>query len=108
MLDEPTANLDIRHEMEVFELVARQVRDQGLTGVVVTHHVNLAGRFADRIVIMDRGVTVAVGPPTEVMTRDVMERVFEWPMDITEWRGAPQVVPLRLDESEKRRDRDAG
>jgi iron complex transport system ATP-binding protein len=108
VLDEPTANLDIRHEMEVFELVARQVRDAGLTGVIVTHHVNLAARFADRIVILDRGRATAVGTPDVVMTRDVMERVFEWPVEVMTWRGTPQVVPLRRDESSERRNLDAG
>ena len=108
VLDEPTTNLDIRHEMEVFELVVRQVRDAGLTGVIVTHHVNLAARFADRIVVLDRGTATAIGPPAAVLTRNVMERVFEWPVEVMQWRGAPQVMPLRLDESRQRRDTDAG
>jgi iron complex transport system ATP-binding protein len=95
-LDEPTASLDIRHEMELFELM-RQLVDGGLAGLVITHHLNLAARFADRIVLLDRGVVVAEGTPGQVMNRDTLSRVFEWPVAVTTLSdGSPQVVPLRV------------
>lgn len=97
MLDEATASLDVRHEMEVFELIAQLVRD-GLAGVVVTHHVNLAARFVDRIVVMKQGVAEASGPPADVITRDLLERVFGWPVEVESWKGAPQFVALRKSE----------
>ncbi|NIM52074.1 MAG: ATP-binding cassette domain-containing protein [Gemmatimonadales bacterium] len=95
VLDEPTANLDIRHEMEVLELVAELVRDQGLAGVLVTHHVNLAARFVDRIVVMVEGAARAVGRPEEVLQGGVLEEVFRWPVALSPWQGVPQVIPLR-------------
>lgn len=101
VLDEATANLDLRHEMETMRLVTELVRAQGLTGVVVSHHVNLVARFVDRLVVLDRGHVVAAGTPREVLRRDVVERVFAWPVAITEWDGVPQVVPLL----ERSRDR---
>ncbi len=94
-LDEATANLDIRHEMEVFELTANLVREERIAGVLVTHHVNLAARFVDRLVVMYRGTARAVGAPNDVLTRDVLEEVFEWPVAMTEWDGQAQFVPLR-------------
>lgn len=98
VLDEPTASLDIRHEMELFELM-RQLVDGGLAGLVITHHLNLAARFADRILLLDRGVVVAEGTPTQVMNGDTLSRVFEWPVAVTTWSdGSPQVVPLRIGE----------
>lgn len=97
ILDEATANLDVRHEMEVFELVAELVRD-GLAGLIVTHHVNLAARFVDRLVIMHEGAVRASGAPDDVLTRDVVEEVFGWPVEIDDRRGVPQVVPLRRGE----------
>lgn len=97
VLDEATANLDVRHEMEVFELVGELVRD-GLAGLIVTHHVNMAARFVDRLIIMSDGAVRASGPPNEVLTRDVVEEVFEWPVEIEDRRGIPQVVPLRRNE----------
>jgi iron complex transport system ATP-binding protein len=98
VLDEPTASLDIRHEMELFELM-RQLVDGGLAGLVITHHLNLAARFADRILLLDRGVVVAEGTPGEVMNGETLSRVFEWPVAVTTWSdGSPQVVPLRAGE----------
>jgi iron complex transport system ATP-binding protein len=98
VLDEATANLDVRHEMETLELVAQLVRENALAGVVVTHHVNLAARFVDRITVLDRGEARATGAPREVLTRETLEAVFRWPVEITSWRGTPQVVPLRSGE----------
>ena len=95
VLDEATANLDLRHEMEAFELVAALVRDRGLTGVLVSHHFNLVARFADRVIVLARGAVVAAGPPAEALTAAVVERVFEWPVDVLAWRGTRQFIPMR-------------
>ncbi len=102
MLDEATASLDVRHEMEVFELIAQLVRRDGLAGVVVTHHVNLAARFVDRIVVMNEGLAEVSGAPADVITRDVLERVFGWPVEVESWNGAPQFVALRKSEQDDR------
>ncbi|MFL5403290.1 MAG: ABC transporter ATP-binding protein [Gemmatimonadales bacterium] len=98
VLDEPTASLDVRHEMELLELI-RQLVDGGLAGLVITHHLNLAARFAHRIVLLDRGSVVADGKPVDVLRPEIVSRVFEWPVVITRAHdGAPQVVPLRAGE----------
>jgi iron complex transport system ATP-binding protein len=94
VFDEATANLDLRHEMEAFALVADLVHNQGLTGLLVTHHVNLAARFVDRLVVLHQGHVAAAGTAGEVLRREVIEQVFAWPVAITEWDGVPQVVPL--------------
>jgi iron complex transport system ATP-binding protein len=80
--------------METFELVTGLVRGQGLTGVLVTHHVNLVARFVDALAVLDGGRVVATGPPADVLRRDVIERVFAWPVAITQWNRVPQIVPL--------------
>jgi iron complex transport system ATP-binding protein len=98
VLDEGTASLDIRHEMEVFELVSELVHEGQLAGLLVTHHVNLAARFVDRIVVMDAGAAVAVGKPEEVLSPQVFEQVFGWPVAQADWRGVPQFVALRRGE----------
>lgn len=98
-LDEATANLDIRHEMEVFELAAELVRENSMAGVLVTHHVNLAARFVDRLVVMHRGAARASGSPAAVLSDAVLQEVFEWPVAMTQWEGVPQFVPLRRSSS---------
>lgn len=95
MLDEPTASLDVRHEMELFELVAALVYE-GLAALVITHHLNLAARYATRLLLLDEGRTVADGPPSAVLQRERLSQVFRWPVAVTTWSdGSPQVVPLR-------------
>jgi iron complex transport system ATP-binding protein len=95
VLDEPTASLDLRHEMELFELVRGLVDDSGLAAVLVTHDVNLAARFADRLVLLADGVVRAAGAPAEVLRRDVAEAVFGWPLDISTFDDRPQLTPRR-------------
>lgn len=99
VLDEPTASLDVRHEMELFELVRSLVTD-GLAALVVTHHLNLAARYADRMLLLSGGTVAAEGEPRVVLGREVVTRVFEWPVAVTTWLDArPQIVPLRPGES---------
>ncbi len=94
-LDEPTTALDVRHEMEVLELV-RGLADEGLGALLVTHHLNLAARYADRMLLLAEGRLAAAGPPVEVLQKATMERVFGWPVKVESWTdGSPQVTPLR-------------
>jgi iron complex transport system ATP-binding protein len=95
LLDEPTAALDVRHEMEVFELV-RRLAGEGIGTLLVTHHLNLAARYADRVILLDHGRLVAAGPPVDVLRPDTVSTVFEWRVAVTSWcDGAPQVIPLK-------------
>ena len=95
VLDEPTAALDVRHEMETLELI-RTLVDGGLAGLVITHHLNQAARFADRVLLLSGGRLVADGTPHQVLREEIVSRVFEWPVAVTAWcDGSPQVVPLR-------------
>jgi len=100
VLDEPTASLDLRHEMDLFELVRDLVDRENLSAILITHHVNLAARFADRVLLLAAGRPAGAGTPAEVLSRDAAERVFEWPVEIQQFDARPQMVPLR-----KRKDR---
>jgi iron complex transport system ATP-binding protein len=94
LLDEPTASLDIAHEMSLFELLA-ELRQDGVTVVIVTHNVNVAARYANRLVLLDRGRIAAAGAPEQVLTREIIQRVYHWPVAIRWEEDAPQVVPQR-------------
>lgn len=98
VLDEPTANLDLGHEMQLFELVAELAHQDGLAALVVTHHLNLAARYADRVLVLHRGRVAAVGAAAEVIRREVLEPVFGWPVDVARWRDTPQFTPLKRSE----------
>lgn len=94
VLDEPTASLDIRHEMGIFRLL-RELADGGTTVLLVTHNLNLAARFADRLLLLDDGRPAASGSPGAVLTPGIVGRVYGWPVDVhaLAGEGAPQVVP---------------
>lgn len=96
ILDEPTASLDVRHEMSIFRLL-RASADRGMTVVLITHHLNLAARFADRFLLLDGGRVAAEGGVDEVFQEEVLEKVYRWPLAVREDRvtGALQVTPLR-------------
>jgi iron complex transport system ATP-binding protein len=94
VLDEPTVALDIAHEMAVFELLRSLAHTERRTVVVATHNINLAARYADVMMLMTAGTTAHVGPPRDVMRKDVLEHVYAWPLQIFELDGAPQVAPL--------------
>lgn len=96
VLDEPTTFLDISHEMALFELLADLAND-GLAVLVVSHELNLVARFASKIVLLREGKVVAAGKPGDVMRADILERVFDWPLHVTNDSilGAPALFPLR-------------
>ncbi|MDE2973725.1 MAG: ABC transporter ATP-binding protein [Gemmatimonadota bacterium] len=102
LLDEPAAGLDLRYRMELFHLL-RELRADGLAVLVVTHDLNLAARFADRLLFLDRGRVRARGAPAEVLSREMLEDVYEWPLRLVAHpgpgsdTGAPQTIPLRRD-----------
>ena len=100
ILDEPTASLDIRHEMATLELLRQLVTREGVTVLVVTHNLNLAARYAHRLLLMSQGRAVAEGPPGKVLSRGTVEQVYAWPVAETVHpgpghdTGAPQILPL--------------
>ncbi|SFQ52580.1 iron complex transport system ATP-binding protein [Roseivivax halotolerans] len=75
LLDEPTTYLDLSVQLEIMGLLARLAR-KGRTILVVLHELNLAAAFADRIVMMRDGQIDAEGPPSEVLTAPLLQRVF--------------------------------
>jgi ABC-type cobalamin/Fe3+-siderophores transport system ATPase subunit len=76
VLDEPTAHLDIRHQVEVMELLVELNRRDGTTVVAVLHDLALAAHFFPRVVVMDRGRIVADGPPAQVLDVSRIRDVF--------------------------------
>ena len=96
VLDEPTAFLDIAHEMAVFELLDALARE-GKAVLLVSHQLNLVARFATRIALLHAGTLAAFGTPDDVMRGDLLERVYEWPLVVSRDPavGAPVLVPLR-------------
>ena len=82
LLDEPTQHLDIGGKVELLRRL-RRLADEGRHAVlVVTHELNLAAEFSDRIVLLHKGKCLRVGTPAEVYERDLLEEVFEAPLEV--------------------------
>ncbi|MCY0939057.1 ABC transporter ATP-binding protein [Streptomyces sp. H34-S4] len=95
LLDEPTTYLDIQHQIDVLNLCAELHEEQGRTLVAVLHDLNHAARYATHLIAMRDGKVVAEGPPAEVVTVELVERVFGLRCQIIEdpETGTPLVIP---------------
>jgi iron complex transport system ATP-binding protein len=95
LLDEPTAFLDLKHGIAVYEILARLRRDRGLTVVVVSHDLHLAARHAGRLVLLHRGRIAADGAPSEVLTPATLGPVYQTEVGVLRdpGSGAPIVIP---------------
>lgn len=96
LLDEPTTFLDLAHQVDVLDLVDRLHREAGRTVVMVLHDLNLAARYAGRLVAMRDGRIVAAGTPAEVLTEELLREVFELDARVVTdpVAGTPLVVPV--------------
>lgn len=94
LLDEPTAHLDINHQLEIARLLGRLNREQGLTVLWVSHDLNLAAEFCQRLVMLHDGRVTADGTPGQVLTPETVERVYgvKLPIHPNPQSGRPQVV----------------
>ena len=95
LLDEPTTYLDVAHQVEVLDLLARLNRERGTTVVMVLHDLNLAARYADHLVVMGEGRVLCEGDPRDVLTVEIVRKAFGLesvvvPDPVT---GGPLVVP---------------
>ncbi len=76
LLDEPTAHLDINHQVEILDLVRNLCLEQSLTVVVALHDLNLAAQYCDRMVMLNGGRVYAEGTPPEILTAPNIKEVF--------------------------------
>ncbi len=76
LLDEPTAFLDLQHQMEICAIVRRLKEERGLTVVLVSHDLNLASQYCDRILMLKAGALFRLGLPHEVIDADVLRAVY--------------------------------
>jgi iron complex transport system ATP-binding protein len=96
LLDEPTTFLDVRHQLDLLDLLTELNRNQGTTVAMVLHELNLAARYADHLVVMSGGRIVAEGEPSQVLTREVVDEAFGLRAQVVPdpVAGSPLVVPV--------------
>lgn len=98
LLDEPTANLDLAHQATMLRLVRDRCNQRQTAAAVVTHDVNLAAQFADRVLLMKHGRQIALGPCREILTPELLRAVFDVQIlvDAHPVTGAPRITPVHV------------
>lgn len=82
LLDEPLNNLDIAHSVEMMRHLKHAAEEFGRTIIVVLHDINFAARFADYICAVQDGQIMEFGPAKEIMTEDILSRIFQTPISV--------------------------
>lgn len=97
LLDEPGAFLDVRHQLDLYELLAAEVKARSMACLVVMHDLNIAAQFADRVVLMKSGRVVASGGVGEVMTWKTLKETFDADLycGVNDLTGARFFLPMR-------------
>jgi iron complex transport system ATP-binding protein len=93
LLDEPTANVDLAHQVSLLKLLRSLAAERGIGMLVVTHEINLAAELADRVALLKGGRLMACGTPREVMTAGLLSELFETPLVVDDHpqSGNPRV-----------------
>lgn len=93
ILDEPTSNLDIRHQMQTIEILRELAVDKGIMVLMISHDLNLASMYADKIIVMSTpGVIHRIGTPEDVINADMIRYVYGVESEIVMHKGRPHVI----------------
>ncbi|MGZ3589700.1 MAG: ABC transporter ATP-binding protein [Thermodesulfobacteriota bacterium] len=97
LLDEPTASLDIQHQIDFLDLILTLNRERGLTIIMASHDINIASEFCDRLILLQRGRIYQMGTPEQVITKENIETVYgcEVWIDQNPISGMPRISLLK-------------
>ncbi len=92
LLDEPTANLDVKYQIGISRLLKKLAHDDGILIIMISHDLNLAARYSDNVILMSEGTVYAVGRPEDVMSVDNISKVYGVDCKVVEDEGKPLVI----------------
>jgi len=95
LLDEPTSNLDMLHQLEVMETISSLVKEKGISAIMAIHDLNLASRFSDKLVMLKDGKVYAAGAPKALLNEININQVYGIEAMIMNAMDRPYVVPIR-------------
>ncbi len=91
ILDEPTSNLDVKYQMDVMRFLKAYARDRQILVIMVCHDLNITAAYADRVILMYGKNVYADGTPSEVLTAENIQTVYNVEAEVTERNGVPQI-----------------
>lgn len=92
LLDEPTSNLDVRHQLEVTRMLKDLTRRKGILTIMISHDISITAKFADEIILMHDGMIYDVGTPKEVITPENLSVVYGVTAKVIDDDGRPHVI----------------
>ena len=92
LLDEPTSNLDIKHQLGISRLLKHLSRENGIMVIMISHDLNIAAKYSDNVIMMHKGGIFAVGTPSEVMTCENIREVYGVDCTIIDDEGTPHLI----------------
>ena len=95
LLDEPTSNLDIKHQLEVMDIIKNIVVEKGISAIMAIHDLNLAARYTDRILMMNGGHIYAAGEPSAVLTPENINHAYGVEVEVINHKGRLYILPIR-------------
>jgi len=94
LLDEPTSNLDIRHQLDVMDAIKNLVRVKKISAIMAIHDLNLGSRYSDRIIMLNGGTIIDAGNPASVLTPENIKQVYGVEAVVRNESGRPYIVPI--------------
>ncbi len=108
LLDEPTSNLDVRHQLDVTKMLKRLSVEKGILTVMISHDINIAAKFSDEVILMHQGRIYDAGTPEQVINEENLRAVYGVEARVVDDDGRPHVIlrdAVPMDESADRADR---
>ena len=96
LFDEPTSNLDLKHQIEVLDITRSLTKGKGASMIVALHDLNLAYTYSDTVIVLNRGRVHAMGPPEQVLTPETIRDVYGVDAMIVESEYGKHIVPLKV------------
>ena len=94
LLDEPTANLDIRHQMDVIRTLKQLSVKKNIVVIMISHDLNLAAKYSDNVIMMSKGTIYDIGKPADVITKESIKEVYDVDAEVVSHDGRPLVILL--------------
>lgn len=96
LLDEPISNLDMHHQIDVLDSVKRLCLEEGITVITVLHDLNIASQYADEMIMMNKGQIERIGPPSRIMDKDLISKVYNsnFQIIVNPINNKPMILPL--------------
>ena len=92
LLDEPTSNLDIKHQLGISKLLKHLSRENNIMVIMISHDLNIAAKYSDNVILMCKGGIYAVGTPQEVITRENIREIYGVDCTIIDDDGTPHMI----------------